>query len=54
MKFKIPEGSSMESNNFNQIWNNNIAKFNHHSNLPNSFRMFIIGLSSSVIRLIYC
>jgi len=31
---------------FEPVWNNNIIKFNHHKNLPNSFRMLIIGPSN--------
>ena len=37
----------MEVQNFNPVWKNNIIKFNHNSNLPNSFRMLIVGSSGS-------
>ena len=30
---------------FEPCWKNNITKFNHHPNLPNSFRMLIVGSS---------
>ena len=32
--------------NFCPEWNKNITKFNHHPNIPNSFRMLIVGPSN--------
>ena len=41
------EPTKVDENNFIPVWNRDIDRFNHNPNIPESFRMLIVGPSNS-------